>query len=54
MCPLRNPRPLGRGGFQESARSYSADLDEQRTYERGYAEGREILRAHGADEREVA
>lgn len=38
----------------DTARSYSADPDEQRTYERGYSEGREILKAHGMDEREVA
>lgn len=38
----------------ESARSYSADPDEQRTYARGYAEGREILRAVGPDASEAA
>ncbi len=31
----------------DAPRSYSADADEQRTYARGFGEGREILRAHG-------
>jgi hypothetical protein len=34
--------------------SYSADPMTQATYQRGFAEGREILRAHGADVQEVA
>lgn len=47
-------RGLADALHHESARIYSADPDEQRTYERGYSEGREILKAHGTDEREVA
>lgn len=33
-------------------RCYSPDADEQRTYERGYYEGRELLRAAGPDDRD--
>lgn len=38
----------------EMPREYFPDAEEQRTYLMGWTEGREILKVHGADEREVA
>ena len=37
----------------DAPRSYSADADEQRTYARGFGEGREILRVAGDAAQEV-
>lgn len=38
----------------EQPRDRYADTEERRTYLLGFTEGREILKAHGTDEREVA